>query len=545
MKNYITLPQWKKFLISASNHLSNCRNEINSLNFFPVPDADTGTNMSLTIQGCLKLCQDDSIQDLGSFSKQLIDTILYSSKGNSGVILSEIIVGFCTVFAKLKQITIPDFCQAILAAKKKAFHAILEPVSGTILDVIADLETYCSSIINSPKAKKLTFQAFLSELSTRSYNTTEKTKSMMPELNKNHLSDSGAMGLHRIFEAFEMAYSGQDITLNERDLFQEEINRQVSHDLTSMDSFGYCCELIILLHDDQPEKLDRKKFAKALEDKNCNSIISILQNDKLKVHAHTLTPGIFLGFAQDYGSLDKIKIDNMSLQVLSNQNSAPKPSNKNKKVAIVIACSSQKLTAIFESFMADLVLFIPDKKQPVDTKQIASSLASLNVADILLFPNNKLSTNDVNRIKKNKSIASNLHVIETNSNIACLRTMFTYDNELDVDELKSNFETEIDLLDVFIVNENETQNKTKTKYKFITTKNNELVNGADNIADLVCDLLASKLKSDYEIITLVCGKKVNHKTLNKITNYINVNCKAKLELIEGKQTENIFEIAFE
>lgn len=360
---------------------------INALNVFPVPDGDTGTNMSKTIEsGVAKIPSDENISlcDVaGGFSKGS----LFGARGNSGVILSQFFAGMCGSLSDKEVASTRDLADACLAGVERSYTAVANPVEGTILTVFRESAEYAGSHIGEDS----TVEDFLKLNIEEAERSLERTKEILPVLTEADVVDSGGAGYLCIIKGMYESLVSETETVNVS--YGAEEKAEVNYDLFTSESsleYGYCTECLVRLQKikGDPEDFSEKEFVAALEGMGCESIVAIRDVDVLKVHAHTPTPGDILALCQKYGEFLNVKIENMSLQHSKKLEKAENEKKKpHKRYGVVTVATGDGMTALFESLGADVVINGGQTGNPA-AEQFLAAFESLNVDHILVFPNN-------------------------------------------------------------------------------------------------------------------------------------------------------------
>ena len=307
----------KSLLISASNNLYNHYPEVDALNVFPVPDGDTGINMSLTCTSganeIAKIEQSNCHGVARTFSRGL----LMGARGNSGVITSQIFRGFAAAVENKDEIDALLLAAAFVNGSKVAYSAVMRPVEGTILTVIRE----SSAALNRRVEKGMTIDKALGIILEEAKASLKRTPELLPILKEVGVVDSGGSGLVRILEGMYLASIGQFVERNASDNVNENISSAAAMEMGE-EEFGYCTEFIMSLGPDSVKKpFSQKPFSKWLNEHG-NSLVVVVDEDIVKVHVHTMTPGEILNFAQQYGEFLKLKIENMTEQHHALENGA-------------------------------------------------------------------------------------------------------------------------------------------------------------------------------------------------------------------------------
>lgn len=359
---------------------------INELNVFPVPDGDTGTNMSRTIesgvaklmeQGDLPLCDAASTFAKGS---------LFGARGNSGVILSQFFAGMCGALANKETATAEELALAYLAGVKRSYEAVATPVEGTILTVFRESAEYAKAHIG----KDSTLEDFLLLNIEEAMRSLSRTKEILPALIEADVVDSGGAGYVCIAQGMYDSLTGKE-TASVGFLPKEEKKEAVDYDLFSANDtllYGYCTECLVRLQHAKCDiaTFDEKAFAKELEEVGCDSIVAIADGDILKLHAHTKTPAVILTLAQKYGEFLSVKIENMTLQH-SEKVAEAAPKKPRTPYGAVTVATGDGLRALFTHLGAHAIIDGGQTGNP-SAEQFLEAFASLNAEEILVLPNN-------------------------------------------------------------------------------------------------------------------------------------------------------------
>ena len=360
---------------------------INDLNVFPVPDGDTGTNMSKTIESGIAKISSLENATLGSIADSFTQGTLLGARGNSGVILSQFFAGMCS---KLKDKTIvntTELADAYMSGVEWAYRAVSKPVEGTILTVFRESAEFAKNKVRMDGTIDELFSLNIEEAER----SLKRTKEILPVLTEADVVDSGGAGYLCIAKGMYDALLGRsDVEFSiESDV--TETAAEINYDLFTTDSpleFGYCTECLVRLQraKGNPADFDEKAFADALEALGCNSIVALRSGDILKVHAHTMTPGDILALCQKYGEFLNVKIENMSLQH-SEKQVQQKTSSVRKRYGVVTVATGDGMTALFESLGADVIINGGQTGNPSAEKFI-EAFEQLNADNILVLPNN-------------------------------------------------------------------------------------------------------------------------------------------------------------
>ncbi|MBQ9805727.1 MAG: DAK2 domain-containing protein [Clostridia bacterium] len=358
---------------------------INELNVFPVPDGDTGTNMSLTIESGLSRIPDADGISLGAVAQDFAKGSLFGARGNSGVILSQFFAGMCDALTDKEAVSAKELAAAYMDGVKRAYAAVSNPTEGTILTVVRESAEYALANLSDQSTPEEFFRLHIEEAER----SLLRTKDILPVLTEADVVDSGGAGYLCIAKGMYETLRGNG-TDSVR-LTRRIESQSADYDLFTTDSeltYGYCTECLVRLQraKGDPAQLDEKAFVNELERMGCDSIVTIRDGDVLKLHAHTATPSDILTLCQRYGEFLNVKIENMSLQH-SERMAVQKKKTPHKRYGVVTVATGDGLTALFESLGADAVINGGQTGNPA-AEQFLEAFESLDVDCILVLPNN-------------------------------------------------------------------------------------------------------------------------------------------------------------
>lgn len=386
--------------------------ELDALNVFPVADGDTGTNMLSTLEGGLAEIGNEETENIGELSKKFSRGILLSARGNSGVILSQIFSGINDVLKGYDSVNVITLANAYIHGIEKSYAAVQNPTEGTILTVFRESTEYAAKRMNEDSTLEDFYRLHIEE----ACRSLEQTKSILPALAEADVVDSGAAGYLYIAQGMHQVLEGKDI---QYDIVGRKGENTINIDLFTRDSkldYGYCTEFLLRL---TTAKVD-------IDDFNISTIISILnelggesivaykQEDIIKVHVHTFSPGEILARMQSFGEFLTVKIENMNLGHTESKN-AKQRKKPSKDFAVVAVAQGDGISALFEQMGADKIISGGQSNNP-SIEDFIEAFEQCNVKNIIVLPNNKniiLAANQAAQIYKNATI----HVINT-KNIA-------------------------------------------------------------------------------------------------------------------------------
>ena len=373
----------KNMLLGGAANLKNHSAEINELNVFPVPDGDTGLNMCKTIDGGVVKIKNKDFNTVSELMDEFMHGALLSARGNSGVILSQIFKGISVGVSGLKEVTIVDLAHACEEGVKYSYSAVERPVEGTILTVFREATEYVVRNVT----EETTFEEFFKLHIEQCVKTLAKTKDILPQLKEAGVVDSGGAGYLRIAEGMYKALTGEEIAVTVEDY--QETEKELDFSAFTRDTvmtYGYCTELIIRLQTIKTEidGFDVSVIRDELKEIGGDSIVTYVDGDIVKVHVHTLTPGLVLNICQKYGEFLHLKIENMTLQ---HEETIGDKAQEKKHIAVVTVASGDGLVSLFKELGADSVVNGGQTGNPA-AGDFIKEFKKINAENIIVFPNN-------------------------------------------------------------------------------------------------------------------------------------------------------------
>lgn len=392
----ITATEFQAMMRVAAHRLTKNAEFVNSLNVFPVPDGDTGTNMSLTFQSGAKAVNENNAQAVGELSKSLAKGLLMGARGNSGVISSQIFRGFSKSMEEKTSLTAQDLADAFTSGVQTAYKAVMKPVEGTILTVAREGAKAGAKVA----AQTDDIGAVVEAVVEGSKKALLKTPELLPVLKEVGVVDSGGQGLVFIYEGFLEGLTGQapakDLYTPDEAEMDEMVNanhHQTAQMGTEEIENGYCTEIMVALGDGTTvdREFDYDEFRNHLNGIG-DSLLVVADDEVVKVHVHTEHPGTVMAYGQHFGSLMKIKVDNMRLQhdtIVENDQQAAAPVQAEPVDTGIIAISAGAGVAeLFRSLGATYILSGGQTMNP-STQDILDAIQAANAKKVILLPNNK------------------------------------------------------------------------------------------------------------------------------------------------------------
>ena len=399
----------KMFLAGAAN-LEAKKEFINELTVFPVPDGDTGTNMTLTILSAAKEVKALENPDMVAIAKAISSGSLRGARGNSGVILSQLLRGFTKEIREHKEIDTITLAKACERATATAYKAVMKPKEGTILTVAKGASQKAAELAETTED----LDTFISEVINYAQEVLEKTPEMLPVLKEAGVVDSGGQGLLEVMRGAYDAFQGKEIDYSAIEASAGTKMVKPSEQAETEIKFGYCTEFIIMLEKEFTAK-DETEFKAYLESIG-DSIVCVADDDIVKIHVHTNDPGLAIQKALTYGQLSRMKIDNMreehqerlikDAEKLAAQQAEAKKAEPRKEVGFIAVSIGEGMNEIFRELGADYIIEGGQTMNP-STEDMLNAIDQVNAEHIFILPNNKniiLAANQAQTLTEDKDI---------------------------------------------------------------------------------------------------------------------------------------------
>ncbi len=502
----------KSMFLTAAKLLEVNRANIDALNVFPVPDGDTGTNMSLTIQSAVKELVNCKTNKISDITEAVSKGALRGARGNSGVILSQVLRGICNTLRTAEEIDTKLMTQAFVEGAKIAYGAVSKPKEGTMLTVARMVSEHAQQI----RSKHKDFETYFPEIISAGNKAVDLTPSLLPVLKKAGVVDAGGKGLMCLYEGMYKALMGETVSSDMLVSDSDSTETVMDHaDIMSLGNieFAYCTEFFIINLKKKTTVTDIDRLREKLMTIG-DSVIVIGDLEFVKVHVHTNKPGKALSEALELGELDKIKIENMLEQ---NRALMKKYEEEKKEMGMLAISAGDGITNIFKDLMVDGVVEGGQSMNP-SANDIANAVQKINADNVFVFPNNKniiLAAEQAKSLVENKTI----HVIPTKNIPQGFSAALAFNPELSVNENKANMIHSLDSVTVGQV----TYAVRKTKLYGFDLKIGDIM-GLDNkkilsvgkeVSQVTVDLI-EKLRSGEEIITLYYGQDVSEEDAMKL-----------------------------
>ena len=525
----IEAPLLKKMFLAGASNIESKKEYINELNVFPVPDGDTGTNMSMTIMSAARevsAMEDPSMADL---AKAISSGSLRGARGNSGVILSQLFRGFTREIKEHDVIDVTILANAVSHAAETAYKAVMKPKEGTILTVAKGAAKKAMELVG--ETDDIVY--FTEEVLKYMKEVLAQTPEMLPVLKTAGVVDSGGQGLVEVIEGAYFALIGKEIDMNiPVPSAKPSVDATSGAKVEDVDiKFGYCTEFIIMLEKkfDQNDEVNFKAYLESIGD----SIVCVADDDIVKIHVHTNDPGLAIQKALTYGSLTRMKIDNMREE--HNErfgNSAPASQKveeveskvpvaemtEKKKVGFVAVSIGDGLNEIFEELGADYIIKGGQTMNP-STEDMLNAIDNINAENIFILPNNG---NIILAAEQAKSIVEdkNIVVVPTKTIAQGITSLITYVEDCTVEE---NLEAMTEAIAnvktgqvTYAVRDTELDCKVIKQDDIMGIGDKVIEAVGKDISEVTCELVDKMVDEDSELISIYYGEDVSEEDAKKL-----------------------------
>lgn len=520
-EKYINHAVMKRMVISGAISLDINRAQIDALNVFPVPDGDTGTNMSLTMKSVVNELNNLTTASMDELAQAVSQGALKGARGNSGVILSQILKGFSSVIATSNDIDIKIFANAMKRGTELAYSAVSKPKEGTMLTVIRVMSESALEFSHRP----LTIQDFLENLIKSGEEILAQTPEMLDVLKKAGVVDSGGFGLVLFFKGLLSGYLEQEISgaedynfsVSTTTIAPDTDDDHVFIDYDSLDDieFGYCTEFFIINLHKKTTLTDIDKLRDTFNNMG-DSVLVIGDLNLVKVHVHTNNPGVALAHALELGEIDKIKIENMLEQ---NRELRKKMEAERKPVGLLAVCAGDGFSSIFKDLMVDQIIEGGQTMNP-SANDISSAIKHINAESVIVLPNNKniiLAAEQARALVPSKNVL----VVPTTDIPQGLAAVLSYNPEVSAQDNVHNMNDVIQSITsgsvTFAVRNSEVNGLKINKGDIIGIDSHDIVTKGSNVDKVTIELIKKMKKPEHEIISLYYGCDVTEEEANEFS----------------------------
>ena len=511
----------KMFLAGAGN-IEAKKEFINELNVFPVPDGDTGTNMSLTIMAAAKEVSALEKLNMKDLAKAISSGSLRGARGNSGVILSQLFRGFTKAIKEVKEIDCLILANALDKAKETAYKAVMKPKEGTILTVARGIADKGWELAEETDD----LEVFIPEIIKHAEHVLSKTPDMLPVLKEAGVVDSGGQGLLEVLKGAYDAFLGKEIDYSAIASSTGAAVTKVSAEAATEIKFGYCTEFIIMAEREFTEE-DEKTFKAYLESIG-DSIVCVADDEIVKVHVHTNDPGLAIQKALTYGQLSRMKIDNMREEheekLIRDAQKLAKEQKEKKKEAqkefgFIAVSIGEGLNEIFKELGVDYIIEGGQTMNP-STDDMLNAIDEVNAKHVFIFPNNKnitLAANQAKSLVKDKEVI----VIPTKTVPQGITAIINFVPDLSAEENEEVMLEEIKNVKTgqvtYAVRDTKIDDKEIHEGDIMGIGDSGILAVGKDLEETTKELIANLVDEDSELISIYYGADVSEEDAEKLT----------------------------
>ncbi len=514
MIQYIDAKILKEMFVSGANNLQNHKDLVDKLNVFPVPDGDTGTNMSLTISYAMKELSKVENGTITEIGKALSKGSLMGARGNSGVILSQIVRGFAKSIEGKDKLNTEDLANAFKNGSDTAYKAVIKPIEGTILTVVRESSDF--AVKNYKKENDLV--KFFEMVIKEAKESLDRTPELLKALKEAKVVDSGGKGLVLIYEGMLSALKGNFISLKESTSNTNTMSSQAQANAVNTEDikFSYCTEFI--LESDRVQDTEIRDMMLKYGD----SLVVVGDEGVIKVHVHTNDPGLVLQDALKFGQLVTIKIENMKIQheniVLNVQDeTASSEEVEEKEFGFIATSMGDGLATILKEFGVDHIIEGGQTMNP-STEDFINAIDKINAKNIFIFPNN---SNIIMAANQAKEISEkNIIVIPTKNIPQGFTALVSFNAEASVEENEEAMMNSLSLVKsgqvTYAVRDTVMNDIDVKEGNIIGIAEGKLLSAGEKVEDITRDLVEQLVDEDTAIITLFYGEDVSEEDANEL-----------------------------
>ena len=519
----------KKMFLAAAQNLEAKKEWINELNVFPVPDGDTGTNMTLTIMSAAKEVNSIENPTFESLAKAISSGSLRGARGNSGVILSQLFRGFTKEIKDASELNAKVIAMSFERAVETAYKAVMKPKEGTILTVARGISNKASEMAEATDDLQVMFDAVIAY----GDEVLNQTPEMLPVLKQAGVVDSGGQGLMQVLKGAYNAFLGKEVAPLEIEKTEKKVSVDTSEVSTGDIKFGYCTEFIIMLekHYDAGTENEFKAFLESIGD----SIVVVSDDDIVKVHVHTNDPGLAIQRALTLGSLTKMKIDNMREEhnerlikdaekkaAEQKENEQNKASEKNdgprNPYGFVSVSIGDGINEIFEGLGVDCIIEGGQTMNP-STEDLINAIDKVNADTVFILPNNKniiLAANQAETLVEDKKVV----VIPSTTIPQGITAVINFIPERSVEENTQNMISEMKKIKTgqitYAVRDTELDGYVIKENDIMGIDDNGIVAVGQDIKSTTIDMIKALVDEESELISIYYGNDINEESASQL-----------------------------
>lgn len=525
-------------IIQGAQNLSNNADLVDSLNVYPVPDGDTGTNMNLTMTSGREEVENNLSKNIGELGKTFSKGLLMGARGNSGVILSQLFRGFCKNIESESEINSKLLAESFQAGVETAYKAVMKPVEGTILTVAKDAaQAAIEKANNTEDCIEL-----MEYIIVKANESLENTPNLLAVLKEVGVVDSGGKGLLCVYEGFLKALKGEKVEAKVAKIDKDEFVHD-EHDFHGVINtediiYGYCTEMMVRFgknkkaFDEQEFRQDMSQFG--------DSLLVINDEEIVKVHVHTEYPGKVFNYGQQYGELIKLKVENMREQhreVIRKEQHTAKPKMETVETAIITISMGEGISEIFKSMGATHIISGGQTMNP-STEDIVKVIEQSKCKRAIILPNNK------NILMASEQAASIVDaeavVIPTKSIPQGISALFQYDVDATLEENKAQMADSVNNVKsgslTYAVRDTKIDGVEIKKDAFMGLIEDKIISSQSDQLTTVTELLNEMLADDSEILTVIIGQDAEQAVTDNMINWIEEQYPdVEVEVHEGGQ----------
>ncbi|XAP99003.1 fatty acid kinase catalytic subunit FakA [Staphylococcus aureus] len=524
-------------IIQGAQNLSNNADLVDSLNVYPVPDGDTGTNMNLTMTSGREEVENNLSKNIGELGKTFSKGLLMGARGNSGVILSQLFRGFCKNIESESEINSKLLAESFQAGVETAYKAVMKPVEGTILTVAKDLAQVAVEKANNTED----CIELMEYIIVKANESLENTPNLLAVLKEVGVVDSGGKGLLCVYEGFLKALKGEKVEAKVAKLDKDEFVHD-EHDFHGVINtediiYGYCTEMMVRFgknkkaFDEQEFRQDMSQFG--------DSLLVINDEEIVKVHVHTEYPGKVFNYGQQYGELIKLKVENMREQhreVIRKEQDTAKPKMETVETAIITISMGEGISEIFKSMGATHIISGGQTMNP-STEDIVKVIEQSKCKRAIILPNNK---NILMASEQASIVDAEAVVIPTKSIPQGISALFQYDVDATLEENKAQMADSVNNVKsgslTYAVRDTKIDGVEIKKDAFMGLIEDKIVSSKSDQLTTVTELLNEMLAEDSEILTVIIGQDAEQAVTDNMINWIEEqNPDVEVEVHEGGQ----------
>lgn len=514
----------KMFLAGAQN-LEAKKEWINELNVFPVPDGDTGTNMTMTILAAAKEVASLEDPKMPEVARAIASGSLRGARGNSGVILSQLFRGFTKGIQDYEEVTVPILADAFTKAVDTAYKAVMKPKEGTILTVAKGV---AQKGVELAEEGETDLEAFFRQVIDHAEYVLNQTPEMLPVLKQAGVVDSGGQGLVEVLRGCNDAFLGKEVIFEKPDSVKTAVSNgnTISVQQEADIRFGYCTEFIIML--EQPVTKEKENQLKAYLESIGDSIVVVADEEIIKVHVHTNDPGLAIQKALSYGALSNMKIDNMRLEhhekvirmaeAAEQTQDQPDEQTERKPVGFVAVSMGDGMEQIFKELGVDYVLSGGQTMNP-STEDMLNAVDHVNADTVFILPNNKniiLAANQAQSMCEDKRIV----VIPTKTVPQGITAVINYVPELSVEDNESTMLSEIARVKTgqvtYAVRDTSIDGREIHQGDYMGIGDQGILSVGTDIRETIFEMMDQMIAADTELISIYYGNGVERETAESV-----------------------------